>query len=85
MSDKLPRTIQTRCISHIMHLLYRWSEQTPAFPKPEGFDDVQFAQCVITWWDSVKSDKSIIDQEHFIPAVIPHLEDYIHVSLTVLF
>ena len=75
--DRAPRTIQTRCISHIIHLLYCWAQQTPTVPESDGCDNVRFARSIISLWESVKDE--LINQEPFSRTVIPHSEDYIHV------
>ncbi len=54
--DRNPRIVRTRCISHIIHLLYRWAKETLRYPESEGFDNVQLARSIISWWESELSE-----------------------------
>ena len=77
--DSAPRIVRTRCISHIIHLLYRWAKETPTSPESDGFDNVRLARSIISWWESELSNNEPVEQDQFIRGDIPHLEDHNHV------
>ncbi len=50
-----------------------------------AFNNVQFARSIISWWESESLKNELVEQEQFIAAFIPDLEDYIHVRYALLY
>lgn len=74
-----PRPTATRCISHIILLLIRYSEDDASFPRIANLSTVEFARRVVTWY---KEKKDMNDQtQEILGQAIAHLEDYIEVSI----